>query len=64
MDIKELKNKILFQGMTESEIGKCLSALNATKKNYKKGNIIMRAGEHTDRMGMVLDVGYWLIYGC
>ncbi len=54
MDIKELKNKVLFQGMTESEISKCLSALNASEKNYKKGNIIMRAGEHTDRMGMVL----------
>ena len=54
MDYKELSKKILFQGMTEDEISKCLASLNATEKGYKKGSVILHAGEFTDRMGMVI----------
>ncbi len=54
MDYKELGKKILFQGMTEDEISQCLASLHATEKSYKKGSIILHAGDITDRMGMVL----------
>ena len=54
MDYKELGKKILFQGMTEDEISQCLALLHATEKSYKKGSIILHAGDITDRMGMVL----------
>lgn len=54
MDYNELSQKILFQGMSVEEISKCLASLDATEKTYKKGTVILRAGDLTDRMGMVL----------
>ncbi len=54
MNYIELGKKLLFQGMVENEIAECMTSLTATEKNYKKGTSILRAGEITDRMGMVL----------
>ena len=45
---------ILFKGMSDIEREQCLKALYADKKSYKKGEIILNAGDLTDRMGMIL----------
>jgi len=54
MKEKILKNSILFKGMTDAEREECLTALNAHKKFYKKGETVLYAGNLTDQMGMVL----------
>lgn len=46
---------MLFRGMTETEIASALDALRAQEVAYAKGAVILRAGETTDRMGMVLE---------
>lgn len=55
MDINQIKDTIIFQGMTESEIGDALKGLNAVTKYYKKGSTILFAGSKTKRMGLVLE---------
>ena len=50
----KLMGSILFRGMREEEIRTCLKALNAHKKSYKKGAILLQAGNITNQMGMVL----------
>ncbi|MBQ9347190.1 MAG: Crp/Fnr family transcriptional regulator [Oscillibacter sp.] len=45
---------MLFHGMTEPEILSALEALHGEEKAYQKGSVVLRAGETTDRMGMVL----------
>lgn len=55
MDINQIKDTIIFQGMTESEIGDALKGLNAVTKNYNKGSTILFAGSKTKRMGLVLE---------
>lgn len=54
MDINQIKNTVIFQGMTESEVRNALQGLNAVTKNYKKGSTILFAGSTTERMGLVL----------
>lgn len=49
-----LKKSILFKGMTDNERHECLLTLNAYSKSYKKGAVILHAGNLTDQMGMVL----------
>ena len=44
----------VFNGMTESEIDRCLSGLNSHEKQYRKGSFIFHSGDNTDRMGIVL----------
>ena len=46
---------MLFRGITETEIASALDALRAQEVAYAKGAVILRAGETTDRMGMVLE---------
>ena len=45
---------VLFRDMEREEIGAALDALRAKEAAYKKGSVVLRAGEATDRMGMVL----------
>lgn len=53
--IKEnLTHCILFRNMSSDEIQQCLIALSAEEKTYKKGAILLRAGEATSQMGMVV----------
>lgn len=50
-----ISKTILFRDMSEDEIHACLNTLKSQEKTYKKGTIILHAGEETDRMGLVLD---------
>lgn len=49
-----LKKSALFRDMTDEERSECLKALSAREQNFRKGEVIFHAGDHTDRMGMVL----------
>ena len=44
----------LFHGMNKREIKSALNSLMATEKNYKKGSTILRAGNPTEKMGLVI----------
>lgn len=54
MDAKLLLQTALFRGMTEEELGAALRSLRAEEKQYGKGETILRAGDRTERLGMVL----------
>lgn len=45
---------VLFRDMTADERKECLLFLRATAQTYKKGSVLLHAGELTDRMGLVL----------
>ena len=45
---------MLFRGASEEEARAMLSCLGAVEKRYEKGAIILRAGERTENMGLVL----------
>ena len=51
----ELKNILLFKGMTEGEISSALDNLKSREKNFHKGEFILHAGGSTEQMGIVLD---------
>ena len=53
MDYSELKQVILFRGMTEEEIRDCLEALSCRVQRFEKGSILLHAGQTTRRMGIV-----------
>jgi CRP-like cAMP-binding protein len=55
MDNRILRNTVLFRDMSEDEICTCLKELKGNEKTYKKGTVILHAGEETDRMGLVLE---------
>ena len=55
MDNTILRKTVLFRDMSEDEIRTCLKELRSQEKTYKKGTVILHAGEETDRMGLVLD---------
>lgn len=48
------KNNLLFRGMSEQERADCLEALATGTKTYQKDELILLAGDVTDRLGMVL----------
>ena len=54
MDMGALPRSVLFRDMADAEIHAALDALHAQERAYTKGSVILRAGETTDRMGMVL----------
>lgn len=55
MDNKRIIDKCpVFSGMTDVEIEKCLSGLDSHEKAFRKNSYIMRAGDVTDRMGIVM----------
>lgn len=54
MNTALISKTVLFCGMEENEIKECLHSLQAADKKYKKGSIILHAGDLTDRMGLVL----------
>lgn len=53
MDISVLCTSALFRGFTESEVSDLLSQLKAREKRYKKGELILSAGDVTSKMGFV-----------
>jgi len=44
----------VFSGMTDEEREKCLSSLDSNEKAFRKNSYLMRAGDVTDRMGIVM----------
>lgn len=50
-----IRNTILFHGMSEGEADEALAFLHAEEKQYRKGQRILRAGQTTSRMGLVLE---------
>lgn len=55
MDLEAIRDNMLFQGMTGAELAACVAALSARERQYPRGSLILRAGETTDCMGIVLD---------
>lgn len=53
-DMTFLKTVMLFHGMDDIEIENSLKELNASKKNYKKRDTILHAGNRTDHICLVL----------
>ena len=49
-----LKENIIFNGMSPDEIDQGLSELCAIEKAYEKNSLILRAGDITDSLGLVL----------
>ena len=49
-----LRNTPFFQGMTEEEILSVLHCVNATVQQKKKDQYILRVGDRTESMGLVL----------
>lgn len=49
-----LKTSPLFFGISEDEILEMLACLEAKKASYKKGEFILRAGDSTEAIGLVL----------
>lgn len=54
MDYSFLTNTALFRGISNDEAKEMLICLKSFEKRYDKGAVILRAGECTDNMGMVL----------
>ena len=54
MERSRLRGLPLFRGMEEAELEDCLCALAAQERRYEKGEMILRAGSSTERMGIVL----------
>ena len=54
MELQELKQVILFRGMTDEEIRDCLESLSYGIRRFEKGAILLHAGQTTRRMGIVL----------
>ena len=53
-DIGVLQSFMLFYGMSDEEIKAALLVLYAEEKNYKKNDLILVAGNVTDRLGLVM----------
>ena len=49
-----LRNSPFFQGMTEEEVLSVLHCVNATVQSKKKDEYILRVGDSTESMGLVL----------
>lgn len=46
---------MIFQGMDENELTDALNFLRAHEQNFKKGSMILHAGDLTDKMGLVME---------
>lgn len=54
MDTRLLQRSLLFHGMSDGELAACCAALQAQERAFRRGERILRAGDRTDRMGLVL----------
>ena len=54
MEIQFIKNTALFRGMSEEEVLSAIEVLQAVERQYIKDDIVLYAGDTTDRMGLVL----------
>lgn len=55
MDITQIQTTVLFRGMSTAETKDALNALSAREKSYRKGDVLLLAGDTTDEMGLVLE---------
>lgn len=53
-NFESIKALPMFHGMTEQELRDCAAALSAREQKYKKGQLILRAGDTTNTMGLVM----------
>ena len=53
MNYFSLTNTPLFHGIREDELREMLGCLNAREQEYKKGEIIYRAGDSVTEVGLV-----------
>ena len=54
MEAQVLSGTMLFRGLEEDEIEAACRALQAEQKRFEKGEVILPAGQTTERMGLVL----------
>ena len=54
MDYQFLSTTSLFKGLTEQEIKTILPCLSVREKKYRKGSIILHAGDQVSEIGLVL----------
>ncbi len=54
IDYSFLSNTLLFRGTTNDEIRAILQCLQATSKDYQKGDMIYHAGDTVDSIGLIL----------
>lgn len=54
MDKDLVRRSIIFRGMTEEELDAALVSLKADAKHYGKDEVLLHAGDCTDRLGLVL----------
>ena len=55
MDITQIQTTVLFRDMSNAETNDALNALSAREKSYRKGDVLLLAGDTTDEMGLVLE---------
>ena len=55
MEPSQVKQSMLFQGMEEVEIREALQRLQAWEKRFGKGEVLLRAGEVTEQLGLVVE---------
>ena len=54
MKYEDIEKSRLFMEMTAKELSLCLDSIDAQEKKYRKDDLILHAGDKTDRIGMVL----------
>ena len=52
--MKDLPSLPLFAGLTEAEVTRALSALDARRRSFAKGEVLLAAGQRAVPMGLVL----------
>ncbi len=53
-NLENLRNTMLFNGMSDNEIYLAVQSLSAKEKTYKKNDTIMLSGTITDKLGLVI----------
>lgn len=61
MEVRQMLNSVLFQGMKENEIEGLLKFLKAAKKTYQKGETIFHMGECVTKMGIIVKGSVYII---
>lgn len=60
MDLQNLENTELFRGASRAELEEMLRCLDTEIRRYRKGETILRMGNRTRRLGLVLSGGVTL----
>ena len=55
MDMGALQKARIFRGLTAEELSSALLALRGEEKRYRKGQVLLHAGDLTEKMGLVLE---------